>query len=54
MNIFETYPGGKNVNGAYQKIINEIPPHMIYYEPFVGGGGGYIEEKESRPLFLYK
>lgn len=38
MDIFEAYPGGKNVNGTYQRIINEIPPHMIYYEPFVGGG----------------
>jgi site-specific DNA-adenine methylase len=30
------YPGGKNK--LYQKIINLIPPHRIYIEPFVGSG----------------
>lgn len=37
-NIFKTYPGGKNVNGTYHKIINLIPPHDVYIEPFLGGG----------------
>jgi DNA adenine methylase len=32
------YPGGKNSGGAYQKIINQIPPHRIYIEPFLGSG----------------
>lgn len=36
--IFDSYPGGKNVNGTYHKIINQIPPHDIYVEPFIGGG----------------
>lgn len=36
--IFNHYPGGKNVNGTYQKIINLIPPHDIYVEGCVGGG----------------
>lgn len=32
------YPGSKNGSGAYQAIINQMPPHRIYVEPFVGGG----------------
>jgi len=32
------YPGGKNGSGSYQKIINQIPPHRIYLEPFLGSG----------------
>ncbi len=33
------YPGGKAGAGVYQTIINQIPPHAVYIEPFVGGGG---------------
>lgn len=33
-----TYPGGKNGSGVYQKIINLMPPHGRYFEPFLGGG----------------
>jgi len=33
-----TYPGGKNGAGIYQKIINLMPPHDVYIEPFLGGG----------------
>lgn len=32
------YPGGKNGAGIYQRIINLIPPHDAYVEPFLGGG----------------
>ncbi len=32
------YPGGKNGAGTYQKIINLMPPHERYIEPFLGGG----------------
>jgi len=28
------YPGGKNSAGTYQRIINQIPPHNVYIEPF--------------------
>lgn len=31
-----TYPGGKNGSGAFQTIINQIPPHEVYIEPFAG------------------
>jgi DNA adenine methylase len=32
------YPGGKNGSGVYQKIINQMPLHSIYIEPFLGHG----------------
>ena len=32
-----TYPGGKSSAGVYQKIINLMPPHEVYIEPFLGG-----------------
>jgi SAM-dependent methyltransferase len=31
-----TYPGGKNGAGVYQRIINLMPPHDRYFEPFLG------------------
>lgn len=33
-----TYPGGKNGAGVYQTIINQMPPHSLYVEAFLGGG----------------
>ena len=33
-----SYPGGKNGSGVYQQIINLIPPHDVYIEPFLGSG----------------
>lgn len=33
-----SYPGGKNGAGVYQRLINQIPPHEVYIEPFLGGG----------------
>lgn len=33
-----SYFGGKAQDGVYQTIINQIPPHQIYIEPFLGGG----------------
>lgn len=32
------YPGGKNGPGTYQRIINLMPPHRVYMEPFLGSG----------------
>lgn len=32
------YPGGKSASGAFQQVINQIPPHRVYIEAFVGGG----------------
>lgn len=33
-----SYPGGKAGAGVYQRIINLMPPHEVYVEPFLGGG----------------
>lgn len=33
-----SYPGGKNGSGVYQTLINLMPPHECYVEPFLGGG----------------
>lgn len=33
-----TYPGGKSSSGVYQRIINQLPPHELYIEPFLGSG----------------
>lgn len=33
-----SYPGGKSGAGVYQTIINHIPPHRVYIEPFLGSG----------------
>lgn len=33
-----SYPGGKNGAGVYQRLINQIPPHDVYIEPFLGAG----------------
>jgi len=30
------YPGGKNHGSSYPRIINQIPPHHLYVEPFAG------------------
>lgn len=32
------YLGGKSQSGTYQRIINLIPPHDVYIEPFLGSG----------------
>ena len=34
-----SYTGGKSGNGVYHSIINHMPPHKRYIEPFLGGGG---------------
>jgi len=30
------YPGGKNHGSSYPRIINQIPPHELFIEPFAG------------------
>ena len=44
-----TYPGGKNGSGVYQTIINQMPPHRIYVEAFLGGGA-ILRNKRSAPI----
>ena len=40
-----TYKGGKAGSGVYQQIINQIPPHEVYIEPFLGGGAVLLRKK---------
>ena len=36
LNTTVRYPGQKKIPGVYQKIINQIPDHTVYYELFAG------------------
>jgi len=42
-----TYKGGKAGAGVYQQIINQIPPHEVYIEPFLGGGAVLLAKKRA-------
>lgn len=44
----EMYPGGKNGAGVYQTIINQLPPHDTYIEPFLGSGAVLRMKKPAR------
>lgn len=43
----EHYPGSKEVNGTIQTIINLIPPHIRYYELFLGKGTVLLYKKPA-------
>jgi hypothetical protein len=43
-----SYPGGKAGAGVYQTIINLMPPHDLYVEPFVGGGAILLNKRPAR------
>lgn len=43
----ENYRGNKYFPGAYQTIINNIPPHSTYVEPFVGSGAIVLLKKPA-------
>jgi len=43
------YPGGKSGAGVYQTIINRMPPHRVYIEPFLGGAAIMRLDSASRP-----
>lgn len=42
-----SYPGGKNGSGVYQTLINLMPPHQQYIEPFLGMGGVMRHKKPA-------
>lgn len=46
----ETYFGGKGASGTYQKIINQLPPHDVYIEPFLGAGNIMRRKKPAEFL----
>jgi len=41
------YPGGKSGDGIFHKIINQIPPHDVYIEPFLGGGAIMLNKRRA-------
>lgn len=43
-----SYPGGKNGAGVYQSIINQMPPHEVYIEAFLGGGAIMRNKRPAR------
>ncbi|WP_016957952.1 DNA adenine methylase [Catenovulum agarivorans] len=45
-----SYFGGKGQDGVYQTIINQIPPHKNYIEPFLGGGSIMRHKKPALEL----
>ncbi len=46
------YPGGKAGAGVYQTIINLIPPHELYVEPFVGGGAILLKKRPAPSIVI--
>lgn len=46
------YPGGKNGPGIYQTIINQIPAHTTYIEPFAGSAAIYRHKRLARVSYL--
>lgn len=44
-----SYPGGKNGSGVYQAIINQMPPHSVYVEGFLGSGA-IMRAKRPAPV----
>jgi DNA adenine methylase len=42
------YNGGKNGAGVYQTIINQMPPHEIYIEAFLGSGAIMRQKKPAK------
>lgn len=45
-----SYPGGKG--NSYQKIINLIPPHTVYIEPFAGGASVALNKRPASQNIL--
>jgi hypothetical protein len=43
-----TYFGGKAQDGVYQTIINQIPIHDRYIEPFLGGGAIMLKKRLAK------
>lgn len=43
----KNYPGGKGSDGVYHRIINQIPPHDLYIEAFVGAGAILLHKRPA-------
>lgn len=47
-----SYPGGKGGAGVYQTIINQLPPHEVYIEPFAGAASVSRHKRPARRTIL--
>jgi DNA adenine methylase len=50
--IIKTYFGGKGSSGSYQAIINNIRPHKVYIEPFLGAGSVFLAKRRDCVTYL--
>ena len=50
--VFDTYYGGKSASGVTQQIINEIRPHDVYMELFLGNGSVFRHMKPAAKNIL--
>lgn len=46
------YDGGKNADGVYQKIINNMPPHRRYFELFLGSGAIARRKRPAKETYV--
>jgi hypothetical protein len=46
------YPGGKNSAGVFQRLINQIPPHDLYVEAFIGSGAVYRHKRRVSSIVI--
>lgn len=49
---YKNYFGGKESPGTYQTLINLIPPHALYYSPFLGNDAVYRHIKPADCSYL--
>jgi DNA adenine methylase len=47
-NQLRTYDGGKGQEGVFQRIINQMPPHDVYIEAFLGAGAVMRAKRPAR------
>jgi DNA adenine methylase len=47
-----TYPGSKGQSGVWQWIIERLPPHVYYAEPFAGKGGVFRHKSPALRTWL--
>lgn len=50
--MMNRYQGGKNGAGVYQTIINRIPAHHRYFEPFAGSAAIYRKKSPAASSIL--
>lgn len=46
------YPGSKGGMGVVQTIINQLPPHSVYVEPFLGSGAVWRAKRPAAVSLL--